>query len=70
MEHNHVEWSTARLNEKGKELSWSLNNIRHCPERMDQIKTDLGLIAFEMWFRHQDGDFEFVEKSVDKEPVA
>ena len=70
MEHNHIEWPTERLDTKGRELSWSVNNIRHCPERLEQIKTELGLIAFEMWFRHQEGEFEFLEQAIDNKAVA
>jgi len=47
-----------RLDSRGRELSWSINNINHCPERKAQIQKELGDIAFEMWFRFHDGEFE------------
>ena len=47
------------LNARGKELTWSINNIDHDPARKADIQKELGNIAFEMWWRHKDGEFEF-----------
>ena len=62
---NYIDMPIQRLDTRGRELSWSINNIDHCPERKAQIQKELGNIAFEMWFRHQEGDFIFLEQTVD-----
>ena len=57
---NYLEMPVQRLDERGRELSWSINNIEHCPERKAQIQHELSMIAFEMYYRHQDGEFVFL----------
>lgn len=61
---DYINMPVQRLNDRGKELTWSLNNIRHTPERLEQIKKELGDIAFEMWFRYQDGEFALVDNEL------
>ena len=57
MEIDRISQSVTTLDERGRQLSWSLNNIEHCPERAQQIKHELGSIAFELFFRHQAGEY-------------
>jgi len=54
---NYIDMPVKALDARGKELTLSLNGIRHCPERVEQIKHELGNIAFELFFRHQDGEY-------------
>lgn len=54
---DRINQSTEYLDARGRELSWSLNNINHVPERVTQIKREIGSIAFELWFRHQSGEY-------------
>ena len=57
MEIDRISQSVETLDTRGRELTWSINNIEHCPERKAQIQHELGSIAFEMWFRYQDGEY-------------
>lgn len=56
-EHNHIDWSNDRLDERVLILSTSLKEIRHCPERLEQIKRELGFLAFETWCRYEGGEY-------------
>lgn len=47
------------LDRRGKELSSSLREIQHNSERKEQIKKELGNIAFELWCRYEAGEIEF-----------
>ena len=58
---NYIDMPLQRLDERGKVLTESLNTIRHHPERVAQIKKELGDIAFEMWFRYQEGEFDIIK---------
>jgi len=48
------------LDRRGKELSLSLRNIEHCPERKAQIQKELGNIAFELYCQYQEGKIEVI----------
>ena len=50
-----------RLDARGKELAESLRTIRHNPERLHQIQTELQNIAFELWCQYEEGKVELVE---------
>jgi len=54
---NYIDWPLTKLDERGKELTWSINNIEHGPERKAQIQLEIGIIATELWCRHRDGEF-------------
>ena len=58
MEVDRISQSVETLDERGRQLTWSINNIEHCPERKAQIQHELGSIAFEMWFRYQTGEYQ------------
>lgn len=58
---NYIEMPLERLNARGKELTWSLNNINHGPERKAQIQHEISCIALELWCKHRDGEVEIVQ---------
>lgn len=57
-EHNHIEWTQEMLDSRVLTLSDSLKNINHCPERLEQIKRELGLLAYETWRKYEEGEYE------------
>ena len=61
MEHNHVEQSLERLDRRGKELSAAIRGNYLNEERKAQVQAEISLIAFELWMRHEEQEFEFVE---------
>lgn len=58
---NYIDAPIEYLDRRGRELTWSINNINHCPERKAQIQSELSHIALELWCKHRDGDVEFVD---------
>lgn len=62
MEHiDYINMPIEQLDRRDRELTWSINNIDHCPERKAQIQMELSHIALELWCKHRDGDFEIVQ---------
>jgi len=60
MENNHTEWPLARLDQRGRELTQAINGNYLNPERKAQVQHEIGLIATELWFRHEEGELELV----------
>jgi hypothetical protein len=58
---NYIDMPIGRLSERGKELTAAINGNYLSVERKAQVQKELGDIAFEMWFRHQDGEFDIVD---------
>lgn len=58
---NYIDMPIQQLDQRGKELSASINTINHTPERKAQIQREISSIAFEMWFRYQSEEFDFME---------
>ncbi len=61
MEHNHTEMTLGQLDARGKELSAAIRGNYLNEERKAQVQSELGIIALELWCRHQEQEFEFVE---------
>lgn len=61
MENNQTEWSLARLDQRGKELTLAINGNYLSGERKLQVQHEISLIALELWCRHRDEEIEFVE---------
>ena len=59
MEIDRISQSVEQLDARGRELSWSLNNIEHGKERREAIQHELSSIALELWCKHRDGELEF-----------
>ena len=57
MEIDRISQSVEQLDKRGRELSWLINNVEHGAERKKQIQHELGSIAFELYFRHEDGEY-------------
>jgi hypothetical protein len=64
MEHNHTEQTLEQLDRRGKELSAAIRGNYLNEERKAQVQSELSKIAFELWHRYNEDEFEFVE--VDK----
>jgi len=65
METDHTEWSLARLDQRGKELTLAINGNYLSGERKSQVQHEISLIALELWCRHRDEEIEFVQAPVD-----
>lgn len=59
---NYIDMPLSRLDQRGKELSWSINNINHDPERKAQIQHEISNIALEIWCRYDAGEVEIVKE--------
>lgn len=60
---NYPDMPLGRLDARGKELSANVRNIEYTGERKEQVQRELGMIAFELWCRHDAGEIEFVNKA-------
>jgi hypothetical protein len=56
---NYIEMPIERLNYRGKELTLAIRGEYLSGERKAQVQRELSNIAFEMWWRHNEGEFEF-----------
>jgi hypothetical protein len=56
---NYIEMPIERLNARGKELTLAIRGEYLSGERRIQVQSELSNLAFEMWHRHSEGEFEF-----------
>jgi len=71
MENNHTEWQPERLVERYNTLQESLT-IPHSPERVERIRRELSLVAFEIHQRIYVDEtiiLEEVEEDYDEEAI-
>ena len=71
MENNHTEWQPERLVERYNTLQESLT-IPHSPERVERIRRELSLVAFEIHQRIYVDEtimLEAVEEDYDEEAI-
>ena len=61
MEHNHTEQTLGQLDRRGKELALAIRGNYLNEERKAQVQAEISLIAFELYCRHEEQEFEFVE---------
>lgn len=54
---DRINQSTEYLDRRGRELSWSVKNIEHTPERREQIQREIGSLSFELYIRYQEGEY-------------
>lgn len=59
-EHNHVEWSDARLKQRDEELQ-AINKPWQSPEGLARVQGEIGKIAFEVSKRKDD-----IQDEIDK----
>lgn len=57
---DYVSMPLARLDERGKELSYAIREGYLNPERKAQVQHELGQISFELYQRHLAGEMEIV----------
>ena len=50
-----------QLDARGRELSAAINGNYLNPERKAQVQHEMSCIALELWCRHRDNEFEFIE---------
>lgn len=48
------------LDRRGKEITRSLHEIKHGPERRAVLQHEMSCIALELWCRHRDQEVEIV----------
>mgnify|MGYP003480021850 FL=1 len=60
-EHNYPEQSLEQLDRRGKELTAAIRGNYLNEERKAQVQAEISLIAFELYCRHEEQEFEFVE---------
>lgn len=56
---DYVSMPIEQLNARGKELTIAIRGNYLNPERKAQVQKELSDLAFEMWMRHNEGEFEF-----------
>lgn len=61
---NYIDMPLEQLDRMGKELSAAVRGNYLNPERKKEVQHRISCIALELWCRHRDEEFEFVE--VDK----
>jgi len=61
MSENYIEMSLERLDTRGKELSAAIRGNYLNKERKAQVQSELGLIAFELYMRHEAGEMEIAK---------
>lgn len=66
---DYINMPLERLDARGKELSANMRNIEYTGERKAQVQAELGMIALELWCRHQEGKIEFANQAGETVPL-
>lgn len=62
-EHNHIEWSDDRLQQRITTLSENIRIVRYTGERRAQVEREMGIIAFEMSERLREAREQDIEEA-------
>lgn len=60
---NHTEWPEGRLTRRSDELGEALRGGYLSGERLEQVRAEMALVAFEQWARRQDRIREEIEEA-------